>query len=80
MTPIEPRLIKKLVPPLTELIETTSAMSLLFECIQTSIVGGILSGSREGERLADICVGKLKGFLEDSDQNCMFFYLVSFSY
>lgn len=60
---------RKLVPPLTELIETTPAMSLLYECIQTSIVGGMLSG-REGEALAQTCVDKLKAFLEDIDQNC----------
>lgn len=60
---------RKLVPPLTELIETTPAMSLLYECIQTSIVGGMLNG-REGEALAATCVDKLKGFLEDVDQNC----------
>lgn len=65
---MEPRLVKKLVPPLKELIETTSAMSLLYECIQTSIVGGILTG-KDGEALASTCVDKLKSFLEDLDQN-----------
>lgn len=68
LTPHEPRLVKKLVPPLTELIETTPAMSLLYECIQTSIVGGILQGA-EGEALASTCVDKLHTFLEDVDQN-----------
>lgn len=68
MTPEEPRLVRKLVPPLTELIETTPAMSLLYECIQTSIVGGMLNG-RDGEALATTCVDKLKSFLEDVDQN-----------
>jgi hypothetical protein len=43
-------------------------MSLLFECIQTSIVGGMLNGV-EGEALARTCVEKLKDFLEDVDQN-----------
>lgn len=46
-------------------------MSLLYECIQTSIVGGMLNG-REGEALAATCVDKLKGFLEDVDQNRSF--------
>lgn len=68
MTREESRLVKKLVPPLTELIETTPAMSLLYECIQTSIVGGMLNGS-EGEQLARTCVEKLGSFLEDLDQN-----------
>ncbi|KAL8286990.1 hypothetical protein RQP46_003996 [Phenoliferia psychrophenolica] len=76
LTPIEPRLVKKLVPPLTNLIETTPAMSLLYECIQTSIVGGMLSG-RDGEVLATTCVEKLKGFLEDVDQNLRYISLLA---
>jgi len=44
-------------------------MSLLYECIQTSIVGGMLTGV-EGEGLARTCVEKLGSFLEDVDQNC----------
>ncbi|SCV74260.1 BQ2448_6692 [Microbotryum intermedium] len=76
LTPEEPRLVKKLVPPLTELIETTPAMSLLFECIQTSIVGCMLNG-REGEVLATTCVEKLKSFLEDIDQNLRYIALVA---
>ncbi|BGP38775.1 AP-3 complex subunit delta [Rhodotorula kratochvilovae] len=76
LTPEEPRLVKKLLPPLTELIETTPAMSLLYECIQTSIVGGMLSGS-EGEGLARTCVEKLGSFLEDVDQNLRYIALVA---
>ncbi|GAA5965977.1 hypothetical protein JCM8115_004782 [Rhodotorula mucilaginosa] len=76
LTREEPRLVKKLVPPLTELIETTPAMSLLYECIQTSIVGGMLNGP-EGEQLARTCVEKLGGFLEDLDQNLRYIALVA---
>ncbi|GAA6000116.1 Apl5p [Rhodotorula paludigena] len=76
LTPAEPRLVKKLLPPLTELIETTPAMSLLYECIQTSIVGGMLSGP-DGEGLARTCVGKLGSFLEDVDQNLRYIALVA---
>ncbi|GAA5878418.1 hypothetical protein JCM8547_003594 [Rhodosporidiobolus lusitaniae] len=76
LTPEEPRLVKKLLPPLTELIETTPAMSLLYECIQTSIVGGMLNG-RDGEVLATTCVEKLGGFLADVDQNLRYIALVA---
>ncbi|GAA5828331.1 hypothetical protein JCM11251_006201 [Rhodosporidiobolus azoricus] len=76
LTREEPRLVKKLVPPLTELIETTPAMSLLYECIQTSIVGGMLNGP-EGEALATTCVEKLGSFLEDVDQNLRYIALVA---
>jgi hypothetical protein len=39
LTPLEPRLGKKLIEPLTNLIHSTSAMSLLYECINTIIAG-----------------------------------------
>jgi len=36
LTPLEKRLAKRLVQPLTNLINTTTAMSLLYECIQVN--------------------------------------------
>lgn len=59
-------MIKKLLPPLTNLIRSTPAMSLLYECINGVIQGGILEGTdgaREGEEIASLCVGKLRGML-----------------
>ncbi len=41
-------------------------MSLLYECINGVIQGGILEGSdgvREGEEIASLCVGKLRGMI-----------------
>ncbi|WEW60124.1 AP-3 complex subunit delta [Emydomyces testavorans] len=66
LTPLEPRLVRKLLRPLTTIIQTTSAMSLLYECINGVIQGGILEGSegvREGEFIAQLCVEKLRGML-----------------
>ncbi|TXC09242.1 hypothetical protein FocTR4_00004796 [Fusarium oxysporum f. sp. cubense] len=45
LTPLEPRLVRKLLPPLTNIIRTTPAMSLLYECINGIIQGGILGNS-----------------------------------
>lgn len=74
LTPLEPRLIKKLLPPLTQLIESTPAMSLLYECINGIIQGGILetaAGTTEGDSIARLCVEKLRGMLMiESDPNC----------
>ena len=39
LTTEEPRLPKKLVEPLSNLINTTPAMSLIYECIQTCTIG-----------------------------------------
>ena len=70
LTPLEPRLVKKLLPPLTSLIRTTPAMSLLYECINGIIQGGILEGTegvREGEEVASLCVGKLRDMIMVED-------------
>ncbi|KIY50457.1 Adaptor protein complex AP-3 delta subunit, partial [Fistulina hepatica ATCC 64428] len=68
LCPHEPRLVKKLQGPITELISTTNAISLLYECVHTCIIGGMLSGL-SGDSLAQLCVTKLATFIEDSDQN-----------
>ncbi|KAJ3175822.1 hypothetical protein HK101_010571, partial [Irineochytrium annulatum] len=78
LTPLEPRLTKKLVGPISNLIQSTAAMSLLYECIHTVITGGMIAAEAVGEgseapdedsALARLCVSKLKIFVEDPDQN-----------
>ncbi|OZJ03164.1 hypothetical protein BZG36_04066 [Bifiguratus adelaidae] len=78
LTPLEPRLAKKLLPPLTTLIQTTPAMSLLYECVYTVIAGGFLEMSGDqGPALAAMCANKLRIFLEDSDQNLKYIGLLA---
>ncbi|KAI9296535.1 Adaptor protein complex AP-3 delta subunit [Neoconidiobolus thromboides FSU 785] len=71
LTPHEPRLVKKLLQPLRSIIETTPAMSLLYECIYTVITGGFLNDTQNeaSQELAKMCSNKLRCFLEDQDQN-----------
>ncbi|KAI8990678.1 Ap3d1 protein [Trametes punicea] len=76
LTPYEPRLVKKLQPPITDLISTTSAISLLYECVRTCIIGGMLQG-HSGNTLARTCVTKLAGFLQDRDQNLKYIALLA---
>eukprot|EP01028_Stygiella_incarcerata_P013353 TRINITY_DN82199_c0_g1_i1.p1 TRINITY_DN82199_c0_g1~~TRINITY_DN82199_c0_g1_i1.p1 ORF type:complete len:1170 (+),score=357.51 TRINITY_DN82199_c0_g1_i1:125-3634(+) len=64
LTPLEPRLGKKLVEPLTHLISTTQAKGLAFECINT-VVGGMM----EHVGLVKLCVEHLRDFLGHEDQN-----------
>lgn len=84
LTPLEPRLVKKLLPPLTNLIRTTPAMSLLYECINCIIQGGILEstdGLREGEEIASLCVGKLRSMIEvEDDPNLRYVALLAFNH
>ncbi|KAG0213882.1 AP-3 complex subunit delta [Mortierella sp. GBA30] len=83
LTPYEPRLTKKLLPHITTLIQTTKAMSLLYECIHTVIAGGMLATSGSGSNaesantLAATCVTKLRTFLEDPDQNLKYISLLA---
>lgn len=76
MTPLEPRLVRKLLPPLTEIIQTTPAMSLLYECINGIIQGGILGSGDDAdgrEEIASLCVTKLRSMIMiDGDPNRKF--------
>ncbi|OAX84322.1 hypothetical protein ACJ72_01320 [Emergomyces africanus] len=83
LTPLEPRLVRKLLRPLTNIIQTTTAMSLLYECINGVIQGGILNGAegvREGEEIANICVEKLRGMIVmEGDPNLKYVALLAFN-
>lgn len=83
LTPLEPRLVKKLVRPLTSLIKKTTAMSLLYECISGIIQGGILDGSdggTEGDDVANLCIGKLRGMIVvEDDPNLKYVALLAFN-
>jgi AP-3 complex subunit delta-1 len=72
LCPFEPRLSKKLVGSINDIMRTTTAKSLLFECIQTVSIG--MLSQQESVELA---MSKLKGFIEDPDQNLKFLGLVA---
>lgn len=71
LCPLEPRLAKKLVEPITNLITTTPAKSLLFECINTAS-----SGMATHVSVVRLGVEKLRGFVEDPDQNLRYLGLL----
>ncbi|KAI2814844.1 hypothetical protein CBS63078_10510 [Aspergillus niger] len=83
LTPLEPRLVRKLHRPLVNIIQTTTAMSLLYECINGLIQGGILdfdAGIEEKDEIASLCVGKLRGMVvSDSDPNLKYVALLAFN-
>ncbi|OTA83088.1 hypothetical protein M434DRAFT_187212 [Hypoxylon sp. CO27-5] len=83
LTPLEPRLVRKLLPPLTEIIRTTPAMSLLYECISGIIQGGILGSGEDTdgrEEIASLCVSKLRGMIMvDGDPNLKYVALLAFN-
>ncbi|KAJ2829225.1 AP-3 complex subunit delta, partial [Coemansia furcata] len=84
LTPIEPRLAKKLHGPLSQLICSTSAMSLLYECIHTAVVGDIIGvplpvtdGVGREIDFAELCARKLVLFYESADHNLRYVGLVT---
>lgn len=83
LTSLEPRLVKKLLPPLTSIIKTTPAMSLLYECVNGIIQGGILEaseGTTEGDEVARLCVNKLRAMLiVEGDPNLRYVALLAFA-
>ncbi|XKL64128.1 hypothetical protein PGB90_004214 [Kerria lacca] len=81
LTPLEPRLGKKLIEPLTNLIHSTSAMSLLYECINTviAVLISISSSLPNHNASVQLCVQKLRILIEDSDQNLKYLGLLAMS-
>src|SRR5262249_42974320 len=74
--PLEKKLGKKLVEPLTNVVNSTSAMSLLYECIQTCTLG-----LPDHPAVIRLCISKLRSFVEDPDQNrFLFFSFLFFSF
>uniref|UniRef100_A0A671VKE6 AP-3 complex subunit delta-1 n=1 Tax=Sparus aurata TaxID=8175 RepID=A0A671VKE6_SPAAU len=87
LTPLEPRLGKKLIEPLTNLIHSTSAMSLLYECVNTVYIDVntpplpslSLSLCLYLSLPPQLCVQKLRILIEDSDQNLKYLGLLAMS-
>ncbi|KAG5517866.1 hypothetical protein PMAC_000320 [Pneumocystis sp. 'macacae'] len=68
MIPLEPRLIKKLLPFLTTLIQNTSAMSLRYECMNIIIFGNFLKNGSNSD-FTNLFVSKLRTFFQNTDHN-----------
>lgn len=80
LVPFEPKLGRRLLEPLTNLINSTSAMSLLYECINT-VIAILISISSEGPGdytpSIQLCVQKLGVLIDDSDQNLKYLGLLA---
>lgn len=72
LTPLEPRLGKKLVEPITTLMRTTRAKSLLYECCST-----VTSGLLAHPEAVELCAQRLGDFMDDNDQNLKYLGLLS---
>eukprot|EP01083_Nonionella_stella_P271557 920242_1 len=71
LIPAEARLGRKLQEPLTHIITNTPAKSLLYECINTVTAQSMMQRS-----MVRLCLDKLRGFVEDQDQNLKYLGLL----
>lgn len=81
LTPLEPRVGEKVIQPLENLAHSTSAMSVLYETISTimAILASPTSKIPKSRASAyrQLCVQKLRIFIEDSDQNLKYLGLLA---
>ncbi|KAL1566436.1 AP-3 complex subunit delta-like [Salvia divinorum] len=64
LAPLEPRLGKRMVEPICEIMRTMGAKSLVFECVRT-----ILTSLSEHDSAVKLAVGKVREFLLEDDPN-----------
>eukprot|EP01038_Epipyxis_sp_PR26KG_P013128 gene13128-17595_t len=78
----EPRLARKLLEPLSTIIQNTGAKSLQYECIYTVTEALPYSKREDGSdaknaaAVIDLCSQQLRKFIEDSDQNLKYLGLL----
>ncbi|QPG72921.1 hypothetical protein FOA43_000225 [Brettanomyces nanus] len=73
---VEPRLKHKLLPEIVDLMCTTDALSLVYECINAILNGNMLG--EEDVKVAELIVNKLLGFFKSDDQNLKYVCLLAF--
>ncbi len=78
----EPRLARKLLDPLVNIIQSTGAKSLQYECLYTITECLIYTKREDGSdhknsrKTVQVCSDYLKNFIEDPDQNLKYLGLV----
>lgn len=75
---IEPRMKKKILPSILDLMSRTDATSLVYECISCIVNGGMLSvDSSKDKEIAKQCINHIMKFFEARDSNLKFVGLIA---
>ncbi|XP_022923736.1 AP-3 complex subunit delta-like [Cucurbita moschata] len=74
LAPLEPRLARKIVEPITEHMRRTDAKSLMFECIRT-----VVTSLSDFESAVKLAVERTREFLVDDDPNLKYLGLHALS-
>lgn len=84
LVPEEPRLARKLLEPLSDIVRKTQAKSLLYEAVRTITLCLPYCRKSDGSmppnvpEVVDLCARTLRDFVEQSDQNLKYLGLVGF--
>lgn len=75
---VEPRMKKRILPSIVELMKKTEATSLIYECVNCIVNGGMLSAESSKDRATvKLCIDKLMNFFETGDSNLKFVGLLA---
>lgn len=75
---IEPRMKKRILPSILNLMAKTEATSLIYECISCIVNGNMLSvDSSKDKEVAKLCIDLLMKFFETRDSNLKFVGLIA---
>ena len=84
LVPEEPRLARKLLEPLSNIVKSTHAKSLLYEAVYAITVCLQYVKKSDGsqpsniQQVVELCASTLRNFVQDSDQNLKYLGLVGF--
>lgn len=74
---VEPRMKKKILPYIITLMNKTDATSLVYECINCIVNGGMLSDSSKDRDIAKQCIESLMKFFDTGDSNLKYVGLLA---
>lgn len=75
---VEPRMKKKILPAIMDLMQRTQASSLIYECINCAVNGQMLSvESSKDKQTAKLCILQLMNFFKTKDSNLKFVGLIA---
>ncbi|KAL6452712.1 APL5 AP-3 complex subunit delta [Candida maltosa Xu316] len=78
LSKVEPRMKKKILPTIIDLMLRTQASSLIYECINCIVNGAMLSSeSAKDKETAKICINQLMNFFKTRDSNLKFVGLIA---
>ena len=78
LSKVEPRMKKKILPTIMELMLKTQASSLIYECINCIVNGSMLyPNSSKDKETAKTCIEQIMNFFETRDSNLKFVGLIA---